>query len=130
MLAVAAAGLHDDGDPAWLQVVGGAGVGKTETLQALALLPSTFVLSAVGSPAALLSGTSAKQRGKEATGGVLRQLGDRGLLVLKDFTSVLSLDRDARAELLGRYGRSMTAAGCAPSEWTAGARSNGRGAAS
>jgi len=41
------------------------------------------------------------KRTPEATGGLLRKLGDHGLLVIKDFTSILSMNRDMRAEVLG-----------------------------
>src|SRR6185312_723505 len=51
-------------------------------------------------PAALLSGTPTKQREKGSRGGLLRELGDFGILALKDFGSVLSLRADAKAEAL------------------------------
>jgi hypothetical protein len=35
---------------------------------------------------------------KGATGGLLRQIGSFGVLLVKDFTSVLAMNRDARAE--------------------------------
>ena len=35
-----------------------------------------------------------------AKGGLLREIGDRGLLVVKDFGSILSMYRDARAATL------------------------------
>ena len=50
--------------------------------------------------AALLSGTSKKERAEHATGGILREIGERGTLVLKDFTSVLEMHHDTRASLL------------------------------
>jgi hypothetical protein len=52
-------------------------------------------------PAALLSGTPLKQRDKGASGGLLREIGDFGILALKDFGSILSLRPDAKAEALG-----------------------------
>jgi hypothetical protein len=39
---------------------------------------------------ALLSATSRKQKAKGATGGLLRKLGNHGILVIKDVTSILS----------------------------------------
>ena len=41
-----------------------------------------------------------RERAKDATGGLLRQIGDRGVLVIKDVTSILSMDRDTRGEVL------------------------------
>jgi hypothetical protein len=95
----AAAAERLGGDPPWLQVVGGSGAAKTETVMALAGAGAVVVSSLTGE-AALLSGTSAKERAKDAHGGLLRRVGDRGVLVVKDFTSVLSMSRDSRAEVL------------------------------
>lgn len=99
VLSVALTGLQFDGDPAWLQVVGGSGVGKTEVTTATADAGS-MVISTLSGESALLSGTPAKSRAKNATGGVLRTIGARGTLVIKDFTSILSLHNDKRAEIL------------------------------
>jgi hypothetical protein len=52
------------------------------------------------SPAALLSGTPKKQMAHGAQGGLLRKIGSFGILVLKDFTSVLGLHRDNLSEML------------------------------
>ena len=65
----------------------------------LAALPDVS-LCALLTEAGLLSGTSRKERAENATGGVLRQVGDRGLILMKDFTSVLSMQRDTRAQTL------------------------------
>ncbi len=99
VLSVALTGLRLDGDPCWLQVIGGAGVGKTEVTAALAD-SGCMVVSTISGEAALLSGTSAKSRAKNATGGLLRTVGARGVLVIKDFTTILSLHREKRAEIL------------------------------
>jgi hypothetical protein len=58
------------------------------------------VTSTIASEGALLSATPAKSRSKTATGGLLRKIGDRGVLVLKDVTSILSMDRNVRAPVL------------------------------
>jgi hypothetical protein len=50
--------------------------------------------------AALLSGVPKRERTSDSKGGLLRELGHFGFLVAKDFTSVLSMGRDARAPLL------------------------------
>ena len=99
VLSCAAAGLALDGDPAGLLVVGGSGAAKTESVSTLAAA-GAIVTSTISSPGALLSGTSSRERTSASTGGLLRKVGDRGILVLKDVTSVVSMHREARAELL------------------------------
>lgn len=96
----AAAVRSIDGDPVWLLVISGAGNAKTETVATLAGLTRTFITSTITSEGALLSATPAKETGPKATGGLLRRLGDNGLLVLKDFTTILSMSRDSRAAVL------------------------------
>ena len=86
VLAAAATGMVLNGDPLNLLVVGGSGAAKTETVSPLAAA-GAIVTSTIASEGALLSGTSAKERATTATGGLLRKVGDRGVLVLKDVTS-------------------------------------------
>ena len=50
--------------------------------------------------AALLSGTPKRENATDAKGGLLRAIGDFGIIVCKDFGSVLSMNRDARAAVL------------------------------
>src|SRR5688500_9776209 len=88
-----------DGDPLWLLLVSGSGNAKTETVQALAGA-GAIVTSTITSDGALLSGSPARERAKNATGGLLKTIGDRGLLVVKDFTSILSMNRDSRGTVL------------------------------
>ena len=95
-----AAGERLDGDPPWLLVVGGSGAAKTETLMPLAGA-GAVVVSTLSGEAALLSGTSKKDRAEHANGGLLRQIGGHGTLVIKDMTSILSMNRDTRASILG-----------------------------
>jgi hypothetical protein len=87
------------GDPPWLLVVGGSGAAKTETIMPL-VGAGALAVSTISGEAALLSGTSKKDRAKSATGGLLRAVGTRGVLVVKDFTSILSMNRDTRALVL------------------------------
>jgi Domain of unknown function (DUF3854) len=95
----AKAALALPGDPVWLLVIDGSSGGKTEMLMPLASLPDVS-LCALLTEAALLSGTSHKERAANATGGVLREIGESGVILLKDFTSVLSMQRDTRAQTL------------------------------
>lgn len=95
----AAAAEKLDGDPPWLLVVGGSGAAKTETIMPLTEAGAVSV-STINGEAALLSGTAKKDKAKHATGGLLRELGSHGLLLVKDFTSILSMNRDTRALVL------------------------------
>jgi hypothetical protein len=95
----AAASERLPGDPLWLLIVAGPGGAKTETVQALAGA-GAHVTSTIASEGALLSATPRRERNKGATGGLLRKLGDRGVLVIKDVTSILSADRNVRGSVL------------------------------
>lgn len=124
MLATAAV-ERLDGDPLWLLIISGSGNAKTETVQALDGI-AAIVTSTISSPGALLSATSARDKAKDATGGLLRKIGDRGVLVIKDMTSILSMNRDQRAEVLGalrevydgRWSRNVGTDGGRTLDWT------------
>jgi hypothetical protein len=98
VLAVAACNKLG-GDPPWLLVVSGSGNAKTETVGALAGI-GAHITSTITSEGALLSATPAKEKTTGSTGGLLRKIGASGVLVIKDFTSVLSMNRDLRASVL------------------------------
>lgn len=98
VLGVVAANLMD-GDPVWLMIVGGSGRGKTEILNSLSRLPDVHVAATI-TESALLSGTPKRDKAAGAKGGLLPQIGEFGFLVLKDFTSILSMHRDARSAVL------------------------------
>lgn len=124
-LACYAANLHLEADPVWLGLVGGSSTGKTETALALAACPHVSVESTLSGEAALLSGTPEKDRSAGATGGLLRQVGECGLLVLKDFTTVLSMHPDKRGAILsalrevydGAWSRAVGTGGGHRLEW-------------
>jgi hypothetical protein len=97
--AAAAAAEQLDGDPLWLLLISGSGNAKTETVAPLSGA-GAHIASTISSDGALLSGSPAKQRTRDATGGLLRAIGDRGILVIKDVTSILSMNRDSRAAVL------------------------------
>jgi hypothetical protein len=99
IILATAAVQHLDGDPVWTILISGAGNAKTETVAPLAGA-GAYVESAIASEGALLSGTAKKEQAKDATGGLLRKIGDHGTLVLKDFTTILSMNRDTRAAVL------------------------------
>jgi hypothetical protein len=124
MLAAAAV-ERLDGDPIWLLIISGSGNAKTETVQSLDGIHA-IITSTISSEGALLSATSAKEKAKDATGGLLRKIGGRGVLVIKDLTSVLSMSRDQRAMVLGalrevydgRWSRNVGTDGGRTLEWS------------
>jgi Domain of unknown function (DUF3854) len=99
VLAVAATVVANraEGEPVWFQLIGPPSSGKTEILSSCSSLPYV-VPAATITEASLLSGTSKHERAADATGGLLREVGNFGILLAKDFTSVLSQNKDtARA---------------------------------
>lgn len=87
------------GDPLWTLLVSGSGNAKTETVQAAAGA-GAHIISTITSDGALLSGSPSRERAKDATGGLLKMIGDRGVLCIKDVTSILSMNRDSRGAVL------------------------------
>ncbi|MGW0293292.1 hypothetical protein [Streptomyces tuirus] len=87
------------GDPCWLLVVSGSGAAKTESVMPLSGV-GAHIVSTITGEAALISGTAEKEKAKDAHGGLLRKIGERGILVIKDVTSILSMQRDSRAAVL------------------------------
>ena len=127
VVCAVAASEQLSGDPVWLMMVSGPGSAKTETAQAVDGA-GAHVISTITSDGALLSATEAKgskQKKATATGGLLRKIGERGILVIKDFTSILSSDRNVRAAVLaafreiydGRWVRNVGSDGGQTIEW-------------
>ena len=87
------------GDPVWILIVAPPGWGKTEVLAPLAGLADVHPVATL-TEAALLSGVPGRDKARGAKGGLLREIGDFGIVVCKDFGSVLSMNRDARAGAL------------------------------
>jgi len=98
VLATAAA-EQLNGDPLWLLLISGSGNLKTETVCTLTKT-TALITSTITSEGALLSASPKRERTKDATGGLLRAIGARGVLVIKDLTSILSMDRNTRATVI------------------------------
>jgi len=110
-VSLAARAAHElEGEPVWVLTLSGSGNAKTEGLMPLGATTAyddddesytkVCTVSEINGPAALLSGSSKKDTAKDATGGLLEYLGSSGVIVLKDFTSILSMHREKRAETL------------------------------
>src|SRR5262249_11057337 len=98
------ANLMPGGDPLWVGIVASPSSAKTEIINSLSRVPHVRAADDI-SKAGLLSGTPKWQKTPGAKGGLLREIGDRGVLTIKDFSVVLSLRPDARAELLSALRR-------------------------
>lgn len=82
--------------PVWAIIVAPSGGGKTEILNALLSLPKIYSLSTV-TPNTFLSGMPG---GKDAS---LLPKVDGKILVFKDWTVILSMQRDAQSEIFGQF---------------------------
>jgi hypothetical protein len=84
-----------------LMVVGGPSSGKTERVYVLNGLPGIITTSSPSGEAAFLSGTPNKERAENATGGLLGQIGQGpGIILIKDFTSILSKSDVERGKII------------------------------
>jgi len=90
-------GNYLEGAPVWLLIVSSPSSGKTEILNMLRDLNDVFEIGTF-TKAALLSGTPKREVAKNAKGGLLKEIGDFGILICKDFTSVLSMNNETRLE--------------------------------
>lgn len=91
-----------DGDPIWTMLVGPPGCGKTALLSSILDVEGIKPASSVKGPGAFLSGTPRKDA-KGGTGGLLKEIGPRGMLMIKDFQSILTLSSETRRETIGAF---------------------------
>src|SRR3990167_7359178 len=82
------------GNSVWALLVGSSGSGKTEMISGLNYIPFIFSLSSL-TPQTLISG----QRGVQ---GLLWELSDK-LLTIKDLTTILEMNSDARSEIFAQF---------------------------
>ncbi len=88
------------GNPVWLMLIGAPSTGKTQLLETLMNVPGIHSVSSLKGEAVLLSAVGKKDRMSSATGGILRQIGEHGALVIKDFTSMISMPHDALTQTM------------------------------
>ena len=86
-----------EGDPLWIFINGPPSSAKTELLRALAGHDKVYLLSSL-TPSTLISGQKPK-RGKDPS--LLLELNDK-VLVLKDFTTILTMRHETRQEILSQ----------------------------
>lgn len=85
------------GDPVWPLLVGPPGSGKTEIVNSVTSAPGVWALSSL-TPQTLLSGF--ERKGEPAS--LLLQIGHFGILAFKDLTTVLTMHREARGQIIGQ----------------------------
>jgi hypothetical protein len=95
MLAVALS-CRIEGDPLWMFLVAPPGGAKTETLTSLALCPDVYMTSSL-SPKSLISGSTMRNG---ADPSLIPKLNGK-MLVIKDFTSILSMRDLDKDEIFG-----------------------------
>lgn len=98
-LATVAANRPSGSDPIWLLLVGGSSSVKTEIINSLGKLDEVTPASDL-TKQSLLSGVPKKEVESGASGGLLKEIGEYGIVTLKDFGTVLSMRPDQRAEVL------------------------------
>lgn len=89
------------GKPVWMMLIGAPSGGRSTILDTIVNIPKVHITGKIKGDGSFLSATGAKERSKNATGGLLRKMGLRGLMVASDFTSVLSLNWDSMKEVVG-----------------------------
>jgi hypothetical protein len=113
------------GDPLWLFVVGASSGGKTEVLRSLSTLEGVREAATL-TEGALLSGAPKREHAENATGGLLREIGESGIILAKDFGSVMSMNKDAQQHTLaalreiydGKWTRAFGTDGGRRESWT------------
>ena len=96
-LAVAL-GIHTKGDPIWLMIVGGSSSGKSEIIQMLDQVKNVHPVSNM-TENTFLSGARSTD-GKETS--LLRSMGKKGVITMKDYTSILSMRSEKREVIAGQ----------------------------
>lgn len=91
-------GAKMNGDPIWLMIIGGSSTGKSELVQMIDDVEFVYPVSNL-SENTFLSGMSST-KGEEMS--LLRQIGPRGMITMKDYTSILTMKADKREVIMGQ----------------------------
>jgi hypothetical protein len=90
-------------DPIWLMIIGGPSSGKSElvnTVEEVKVKDKKFCYGiSTLTENSFMSGMPAR---KDQETSLLHEIGDKGVIVMKDFTSILSMARDKREAILGQ----------------------------
>ena len=99
VVLAAVAAHRAGGDGVWQFIVDAPGSGKTETIRSLNGLPDVVPVSSL-TPSTFASGLKVSDASKDPS--LLLRLPERPIITLKDFTTVLSMNRDSRQEILAQ----------------------------
>jgi hypothetical protein len=92
-----------EGPPVWLALIGAPGSGKTELMRSLLHVPGAIESICPTNEAAFLSASPAREKAQDAHGGILRKIGKHGLLMVNDFTTILSMKGDRIASVMSTF---------------------------
>jgi hypothetical protein len=92
-----------DGFPVWISLIAPPGRGKTELMRMLLHIARVIETVCPTSETAFLSATPAREKSKDAHGGILRKIDKHGLLLINDFTSILSLSNERIAGIMAVF---------------------------
>lgn len=92
------------GKSIWLMVVGGPSTGKSEMILALEDLPLATKMDHIRR-SGLISGTARSQMKAGDPGGLLFELGNKGILLFPDMSSLMSMPDKYKRELYGALSR-------------------------
>ena len=97
VLSACAAGFQVGGEPVWLFINGPSGCGKTTmVIDGCSLLPNSAIMGQLTTNT-FLSGYTGKKNAS-----LLHQLANPGILLFKDFTTILSMRDEARKDLIAQ----------------------------
>jgi hypothetical protein len=91
-------GVKIKGDPIWLMIIGASSSGKSELINTLIGVDFVHQVSSL-TENTFLSGMKAKE-GKEIS--LLHKIGKSGVIVMKDYTSILSMKYDRRENIISQ----------------------------